>query len=86
MTPFKGDWPNSLFESQDPVAIDSVGLDFWLQEQPVAVNQGKWEIDYEGAAEDYLHEAALANDPCSGTFYDPDNDGNVGLTSALSVK
>ena len=30
----------------------------------------------EGGAEDYLHEAAEANNPASGTFYDPDNDGN----------
>jgi hypothetical protein len=27
-------------------------------------------------ADNYLHEAALANDPCSGTFYDPEADGN----------
>ncbi|OHB60253.1 MAG: hypothetical protein A2167_02135 [Planctomycetes bacterium RBG_13_46_10] len=26
-------------------------------------------------ADDYLHEAAEANDPPSGTFYDPENDG-----------
>ncbi len=31
--------------------------------------------DMQGGAEDYLHEAALANDPCSGTFYDPDHTG-----------
>jgi hypothetical protein len=29
----------------------------------------------EGGAEDYLHEAALANNPPSGTFYDPNKDG-----------
>ena len=29
----------------------------------------------EGGAQDYLHEAALAHDPPSGTFYDPENDG-----------
>jgi hypothetical protein len=28
MTPFDGDWPASLFLSQDPVAIDSVAYDF----------------------------------------------------------
>ena len=85
MMPFKGDWPNSLFASQDPVAIDSVGLDFWLEEQPIVVNQGIWAIDYEGATEDYLHEAAEANDPCSGTFYDPDNDGNVVRLDSLGT-
>ncbi len=45
MMPFNGDWPNSLFASQDPVAIDSVGLDFWLEEEPTWVNYAKWTID-----------------------------------------
>ena len=30
--PFNGDWPKSLFASQDPVAIDSVGFDFLYSE------------------------------------------------------
>jgi hypothetical protein len=34
----------------------------------------------EGGAEDYLHEAAQADSPPSGTFYDPENDG-VALAS-----
>ena len=85
MMPFNGDWPNSLLASQDPVAIDSVALDFWLEERPTIVNYGKWSIDYEGSTEDHLHEAALANDPCSGTFYDPDNDGNVVRLDSLGV-
>ena len=28
-----------------------------------------------GAIDDYLHEAALADNPPSGTFYDPEGDG-----------
>ena len=63
--PFNNDWPSSIFVSQDPVAIDSVGLDFLRNEWPLP---NKW-----GNADNYLHEAALANDPCSGTFYDPDH-------------
>jgi len=39
----------------------------------------------EGGAEDYLHEAAEANEPCSGTFYDPDNDGDVVRLESLGV-
>ncbi len=64
-SPFQGNWTSSLLASQDPVAIDSVGLDFLRAE---------WE-DYPRhiSADDYLHEAALANDPPSGTFYDPDH-------------
>jgi len=67
--PFNNDWPSSLFVSQDPIAVDSVGHDFLLQEWPYGfpgtVNGG----------DDYLHEAALAHNPPSGTFYDPENDG-----------
>lgn len=72
MEPFCDDWPSSLFVSLDPVAIDSVGYDFLLKEWPNAVA----DPGLQGGAEDYLHEAALANMPDSGTFYDPDNDGN----------
>ena len=71
MAPFNGDWPSSLFASQDPVAIDSVGYDFLLAEWPQEVSIG------DGSAQDYLHEAALANDPPSKTFYDPENDGTA---------
>ena len=32
MAPFDDDWSSSLFVSQDPVAIDSVGFDFlWIE-------------------------------------------------------
>ncbi len=69
MAPFNNDWPSSIFASQDMVAIDSVGFDFLVTEWP----------DPNGPAhagtDDYLHEAALANDPCSKTFYDPERDG-----------
>jgi uncharacterized protein (DUF362 family) len=65
MPPFDGDWPCSLFASQDPVAIDSVGLDFL---------QAEWDdVPRRDGADDYLHEAALADDPPSGTFYDPNH-------------
>jgi hypothetical protein len=76
--PFNGDWPSSLLASQDPVAIDSVGYDFVNAEWPNVVKYGRApnsKYDMQGGAEDYLHEAALANDPCSGTFYDPDRAG-----------
>jgi hypothetical protein len=63
--PFAGRWAASLLASQDPVAIDSVGLDFLRTE---------WD-DHprRPSADDYLHEAALAHAPPSGTFYDPDH-------------
>jgi len=67
MAPFYGDWPSSVFVSQDPVAIDSVCCDFLKTE---------WnDYPHYDGADDYLHEAALADNPPSGTFYDPDKDG-----------
>ena len=84
MAPFNGDWPSSLFVSQDPVAIDSVCYDFLLNEWPSIVNYGTPAApdDLQGGAEDYLHEAAGTNDPVSGicyppsgTFYDPGRTG-----------
>ena len=70
--PFNGDWPSSLFASQDGVAIDSVALDF-LRSEPTQT----YVADALGhsTADDYLHEAARADDPPSGTFYDPGNTG-----------
>jgi len=75
--PFNGDWTSSLLASQDPVAIDSVGFDFLYTEYEE--NPRKPGVD------DYLHEAALADNPPSGTFYDPDHDGNVKRLSSLGV-
>ncbi|MBN1865969.1 DUF362 domain-containing protein [Candidatus Sumerlaeota bacterium] len=69
--PFNEDYPSSILMSQDPVAIDSVGLDFLRAE--FGDNMGGSYI--EGAIDDYLHEAALADKAPSGTVYDPENDG-----------
>ncbi|MBP7050266.1 MAG: DUF362 domain-containing protein [Phycisphaerae bacterium] len=88
MPPFNGDWPSSLFASQDPVAIDSVGYDFVEAEWPDVVRYGhspSSKYDMQGGAEDYLHEAALANDPCSGTFYDPDHSRRTVRLASLGV-
>jgi hypothetical protein len=75
MSPFNGDWPSSLFASQDPVAIDSVAYDFLYAEWPDVVLDGQGGPDsLAGGAQDYLHEAALAENPPSGTFYDPEKD------------
>ena len=61
MAPFNTNWPSSIFASQDPVAIESVGLDFMRAEWPLIKN-----------ADRHLHEAAQANNPPSGTVYKPD--------------
>ncbi len=66
--PFNGDYPSSIFVSQDAVAIDSVALDFYAAQY------------YHNLDQAYLHEAAEADDPPSGVFYDPEGDG-TGLKS-----
>ena len=70
---FDNDWFSSIFVSQDMVAIDSVGLDFLRNEQ--ALNPKV--VDVTGNPDNYLHEAALADKPPSGTKYDPESDGTA---------
>jgi len=65
---FGNNWAASVFASQDPVAIDSVALDFLRNEPNVAGS-------VTGHVDNYLHEAALAGNPPSGTVYDPDGGG-----------
>ena len=70
MTPFNGDWTNSLFFSQDPVAIDSVMYDFLHYEGPCPPE----------GSQNYLHQAALP----PPDVYDPENDGCY-LSQSLGV-
>ncbi len=65
---FGNKWTSSIFVSQDPVAIDSVALDFVRNESKATDCTGP-------GVDNYLHEAALANNPPSRSVYDPDGDG-----------
>jgi hypothetical protein len=67
LPPFKNEWMNSLFASQDGVAIESVVLDFALAAWPDAPD-----MLYSDHA---MEEMALANNPPSGVVYDPERDG-----------
>jgi hypothetical protein len=76
-SPFNGDWTSSLFVSQDPVAIDSVAFDFLYAE---------WtSYPQMSGTDDYLHEAAQADNPASGTFYDPDHPINTTRLASLGA-
>ncbi len=68
--PFNNNWTSSLFLSQDNIAIESVCLDFLRTEQSV----NAYYTLTNGATDNYLHEAAQANDPPSGTYYAPSGD------------
>ncbi len=69
MYPFNNDWTNSLFFSQDSVALDSVMYDFLLEESNPC----------EGS-QNYLHQSA---DPPENV-YDPENDGKY-ISDSLGV-
>lgn len=69
--PFNNAWTSSMFVSQDNVAIESVGLDFFRAEATINPH----DTTIYGAVDNYLHEAAQADNPPSGTFYDPNGDG-----------
>ena len=67
VTPFKNEWPGCLFASQDGVAVESVVLDFALALWPDAPDML--------FSDHAMEEMALANNPPSGTVYDPERDG-----------
>jgi hypothetical protein len=58
MQPFNGNYPSSVFASQDIVAIESVGFDFLRTE---------WELPQN--SDNYLHEMAQIGNPPSRTTY-----------------
>lgn len=66
---FNNHYTASVFMSQDPVAIESVCLDFLRSEPICSVNV--W-----GNVDNYLHEAALADAPPSGVVYNPGAEEN----------
>lgn len=78
-TPFNGDYTSSIFVSQDPVAIDSVGADF-LNNEPAVTGNNHLTADITN--ENYLHEAGLVGNAPSGTTY---TDGNGHALTNLGV-
>ena len=72
--PFNGDYTSSVFVSQDPVAIDSVGADFLMNEPAVTERNGA--LRNNPSVENYLHEAGLVANAPSGTVY-TDSQGHM---------
>jgi len=72
-TTFNNHYTSSIFMSQDPIALESVCLDFLRSEPFCAIN-------VYGNVDNYLHEAALADNPPSGIVYNP-GAGNSHLQS-----
>ena len=80
MAPFHNDWCNSIFMSEDQVALESVCYDFLRTEWNGINKHSPTNNRYEtmpnvNGVDDYLHQAAdQANWP-EGIIYDPDNSG-----------
>jgi len=72
MAPFNDDWTSSIFLSQDPVAIESVGYDFLRTEFHI---DSKYPYPSMGGVDDYLHQAADKSEWPEGIVYDPEDDG-----------
>ena len=79
IAPFNGGWTSSLFASQDPVALESVIFDL------MQLDNDPYQYPKIAGAEDYLREAAQADNPVSGTFYDPDHATATQRLSSLGV-
>lgn len=76
MAPFNGQQASSLFFSQDPVAIDSVGADFLVSEPNMRKHNSN--MRNKPQMENYLHEAALLPHPPSLTNYTDGTGKNPG--------
>ncbi len=75
MSPFNGDYPSSIFLSQDAVAIESVVYDFLLEE--FRNKPAEDQFPYMSGTDDYLFQAADASYWPDGIEYDPEDDGTV---------
>ncbi len=80
MPPFNNDWCNSIFISQDQVALESVCYDFLRTEwngtyKHDPANNAYEDIPNVNGVDDYLHQAAIPSNWPDGIIYDPDNSG-----------
>jgi hypothetical protein len=78
MPPFNNHWSSSLFLSLDPVAIESVAVDFLRTE----FSYPEHTVPYisEPGVDDYLHQAADAKNWPAGIVYAPNGD-NIPIKS-----
>jgi uncharacterized protein (DUF362 family) len=79
VAPFNGGWTSSIFVSQDPVGLESVLFDLFQ------LDTDSYQYPKIPGAHDYLIEAASADNPPSGTFYDPNHATGVTKLPSLGV-
>jgi hypothetical protein len=80
MSPFNNDWSNSIYLSQDQVALESVCFDFLRTEwnginKHNSTNNSPENGPNWNGVDDYLHQAADSSNWPEGIVYDPDNSG-----------
>ena len=73
MPPFNGDWPSSIFMSQDPIALESVCYDI-LKAEFTSDKHAETYPQMVGV-DDHLYQAADSSFWPAGIRYDPENDG-----------
>jgi hypothetical protein len=73
--PFNDDWSSSIFISQDPVAIESVGYDFLRTEYTEGTHGDSLTYPQLEGADDHLEQAADSTNWPDGFIYDPEDDG-----------
>ena len=66
--PFNNNWTSSFFASNDPIAMESVVLDFFHSELPLPAH-----------ADNFLHEGAHIGNPPSGIAYKQKALGSLGV-------
>jgi len=74
---FNDDWSSSIFISQDPVAIESVGYDFLRTEYTEGTHGDSLTYPQLEGADDHLEQAADSTNWPDGFIYDPENDGTA---------
>ena len=86
MPPFNNDWTSSLFISQDPVAIESVGFDFLYNEyNDYPSSHGNANYPLVNGVQDYIHQAADPANWPSGISYDPNTADHSSPVGSLGV-
>lgn len=86
MAPFNNDWTSSLFISQDPVAIESVGFDFLYYEyKNYPKNHANTNYPLVTGVQDYIHQAADPANWPTGIQYDPSSPDHSSPVGTLGV-
>jgi hypothetical protein len=86
MPPFNNDYTSSLFISQDPVAIESVGFDFLYYEyKNFPSKHGGVNFPLVAGVQDYIHQAADPENWPFGIEYDPNSSSHSSPIASLGV-